>query len=219
MIKVNIYFRIVNNETLPVLDALRKAHLPVKIWLHRSGVDYIKNLRTRDIPIITNCRLNDGRHDCYRWDIVDRTGYLETDGLGEMMAMIEQRGSGFICVDSRAHPCSQIVLFRDSERHDDCPDKFLRVRSFVDYQSVKDYVDSIPEKFELADNPEFRKTSHQVKGAIVYGHRTTGRYWHIDTLHKDHFEVYDPDGKHLGIADLNGNIDTTKREKDRRIAL
>jgi hypothetical protein len=41
---------------------------------------------------------------------------------------------------------------------------------------------------------------------------------YLDNLHKDHYEVFNDQGKHIGIANLKGEIET-KREKGRRITI
>ena len=48
----------------------------------------------------------------------------------------------------------------------------------------------------------------------------TKRYWHLDNFHKNHLEVFDSTGKnHLGIADLEANIDETKKDPSRSIEI
>ena len=47
-----------------------------------------------------------------------------------------------------------------------------------------------------------------------------GHYWHLDNFHtqheKDiHYEVYDSNEKHIGTANLKGNIDYSKKVKGR----
>ncbi len=81
---------------------------------------------------------------------------------------------------------------------------------------------SIPKKDAfLSDNSQrFQKTKHQVKGATMYHEIATNYYWYLDTFHGSdtqdtHFEVFNAQKIHLGEADLNGNIDTSKADKDK----
>lgn len=53
---------------------------------------------------------------------------------------------------------------------------------------------------------DFQKTNYIVKGAAVYIHHQTRNYWYIDTLHKNHFEVFNAQKKHLGEATLTGEM-------------
>ena len=52
----------------------------------------------------------------------------------------------------------------------------------------------------------------------IYREIKTGYYWYFDNFHADEFEVCDKTGKHIGVADLEGNIDTDKAVKGRSIS-
>ena len=71
-------------------------------------------------------------------------------------------------------------------------------------------------KIDLAKDCRFRKSSHPpVKGAIVYEEIQTGRLWYQDTKHLDHYEVFQ--GKiHIGEASLDGRLDTSKADSDKK---
>ncbi|TAE56345.1 MAG: hypothetical protein EAZ87_18530 [Nostocales cyanobacterium] len=72
----------------------------------------------------------------------------------------------------------------------------------------------------LRDIKRFRKTGLMCQGRSIYIELTTGRYWYVDNLHKSnpHLEVFDKTGKnHLGEADLNGNINYSKSDKNKTI--
>ncbi|MEH2255514.1 MAG: hypothetical protein V7K60_04755 [Nostoc sp.] len=74
----------------------------------------------------------------------------------------------------------------------------------------------------LRDTTRFRKTSFRYDGRFVYCEFTTSWYWYVDNLHEGkaaHLEVFDKRGFHLGEADLQGNIDTAKKDKDKTIDL
>ena len=57
-------------------------------------------------------------------------------------------------------------------------------------------------------------------GRTVYLENQSGRYWDVDSLHFSgaaHLEVFDSNGSQLGEADLEGKIDETKRDVNKRI--
>jgi hypothetical protein len=64
--------------------------------------------------------------------------------------------------------------------------------------------------FSLKDVTRFSKTKHVRQGQPVYKEITTNCYWYLDNLHKDHYEVFDSNEVHIGIADRQGNVDTSK---------
>ncbi len=68
----------------------------------------------------------------------------------------------------------------------------------------------------IVENTErFERTSKQVKGATVYKEKSTGYYWYLDTLHRNHYEVFNEQKEHLGEADLEGNLDRSKKDSSK----
>lgn len=69
----------------------------------------------------------------------------------------------------------------------------------------------------------FEKTTRTDQGRTIYRERNTGRLWYVDNLHcgkAAHLEVFNSTGKqHLGEADLQGNIDRSKRDTQKTIDL
>ena len=71
------------------------------------------------------------------------------------------------------------------------------------------------DKLIVENSERFERTSKQVKGATIYKEKDTGLYWYLDTLHKNHYEVFNPQNEHLGEADLEGNIDKSKKDNSK----
>ncbi|MBG1269688.1 hypothetical protein F8S12_26560 [Nostoc sp. WHI] len=74
----------------------------------------------------------------------------------------------------------------------------------------------------LRDTTRFQKKSRKYNGRCIYCELLTGMYWYVDNLHYGeaaHLEVFDKRGYHIGEADLQGNIDTSKKDKDKTIDL
>ena len=71
--------------------------------------------------------------------------------------------------------------------------------------------------FTLKDATRFSKTRLVRQGQPVYKEISTNCYWYLDNLHKNHYEVFDSEEVHIGIADKQGIVDTTKRKDDRRL--
>ena len=65
--------------------------------------------------------------------------------------------------------------------------------------------------FSITDTSRFKRTRFNIHGKIVYKELKTNCFWHLDNLHKDHYEVYNSIQEHIGIADLAGIVDATKR--------
>jgi hypothetical protein len=71
--------------------------------------------------------------------------------------------------------------------------------------------------FSLKDPTRFNKTNFERQGQMVYKETRTGCFWYLDNLHKNHFEVFDSKEEHIGIADMQGNVDTSKRVSGRKL--
>jgi len=65
--------------------------------------------------------------------------------------------------------------------------------------------------FSLTDTSRFKRTRFNIQGKVVFKELKTNCFWHLDNLHKDHYEVYNSIQEHIGTADLAGNVDITKR--------
>ncbi len=63
---------------------------------------------------------------------------------------------------------------------------------------------------------EYTKTKNIVQGQSVYVENKTNNFWYLDNLHKNHFEVFDPQGEHLGEANLLGEIDIRKKDNKKK---
>jgi hypothetical protein len=73
--------------------------------------------------------------------------------------------------------------------------------------------------FSLLNRQRFTRTHLVEQGKTVYKEISTHYYWYLDNLHKDHYEVFNTMGEHIGIANLQGQIDTSSKEKGRRITV
>jgi hypothetical protein len=71
--------------------------------------------------------------------------------------------------------------------------------------------------FSLLNRQRFTRTHLVEQGKTVYKEVSTNCYWYLDNLHKDHYEVFNAQGEHLGIANLQGQIDRSKKQTGRRI--
>jgi len=71
--------------------------------------------------------------------------------------------------------------------------------------------------FSLKDITRFCKTGKNRQGQLVYKELTTDYYWYLDNRHKNHYEVFDSNEAHIGIANLQGEIDTSKRVNGREL--
>lgn len=71
--------------------------------------------------------------------------------------------------------------------------------------------------FSLKDGTRFQKDGRIVQGKNVYREIDTGYYWYLDNLHKNHYEVFDRNGQHIGTANTDGVIVPSKKVNGRTL--
>jgi len=73
--------------------------------------------------------------------------------------------------------------------------------------------------FSLKNTTLFIKTTKIQQGQSVFREISANRYWYLDNFHKTHYEVFDSQGKHIGIANLDGSIDASKKDNTKTITI
>lgn len=76
--------------------------------------------------------------------------------------------------------------------------------------------------FSLLNVSKFERTNkiYPISKRRIYLEKQTNRYWYYDYFHRDnkeHYEVFDRNGEHLGEADRNGFVDESKCDKGKTI--
>ena len=86
-------------------------------------------------------------------------------------------------------------------------------------ENIKSLLISGKKEFSLNDMSLFQKTNsiYMPTKQRVYREIRTGRYWYLDALHKNHYEVFDANDNHIGEASLDGVLDYSKADKSRSI--
>ena len=120
---------------------------------------------------------------------------------------------------TNSNDIGRILVFRYAGNKAELPDIFFHirsVRSIIKWEDIiKKRKEAIP--FKLEDNDDFTPTSKDNQGSRIYRQKSTGYFWHLDNFHKNHYEVYDRNGRHLGVADMSGRLDESKKVSGRCI--
>lgn len=85
---------------------------------------------------------------------------------------------------------------------------FKVIKSELDWQR-----ESREDGLFVSNGHRFVSTSYVCQGQKVYKEISTGHLWYLDGLHKNHFEVFDKIGKHLGEANMDGVLNPFKQDK------
>lgn len=217
---LNVYFETIDEVTRPILFGLRSGcYSRIKCWFKD---DDLRNIaRMKDVQPI-RYRETDMNLCCYSWDIENVCASLKCDGgLEHLVWRWLHDGMRFVCIDSKEHCKNRIVLFQDARYKTDYPQEFVKVPCFRTLEDLLRYAQEQGVfSFTLTDSQRFKKCNgiNPIQGASVYQENKTGYYWYLDMLHKAHYEVFDKTGKkHLGEADLEGNLDTEKADKNKQL--
>jgi hypothetical protein len=129
--------------------------------------------------------------------------------------------NSIFCVENFQHPnireCFSIPIVKNNSEEFpvklDCLDNKSAIENWLrEKQILKD-----PELEDcLKDTTRFEKTSIICQGRSVYRELSTQYFWYLDNLHRSHFEIFDPTGKHhIRVGDLEGNSrESTKKERE-----
>lgn len=125
----------------------------------------------------------------------------------------------FVLLDDVIYPKGYKTFFLDKVKDCNYPDRFYKLPSFSTYSDVLSYGISknFIKPFSLENKKKFQKTKLIEQGAFVYKELTTGYFWYLDNLHKDHYEVFDSNGKHIAEAGMDGKMNPKRQIKGRTI--
>ena len=165
--------------------------------------------------------VNIGPNGLFHWNIrTEKVDRLANYGLMCVDWHCRNYHEDFVILDDASYPKNMLIYFEDSTTDLLLPATFNRIHAFADYDHLIGFLRNQQIiVFSLQDKNSFERANNVdvVKGASAFKEIATGRYWYLDTFHKNHYEVFDSTGIHLGEADLNGNLDTNKADPKKRI--
>lgn len=215
---LNIYFHVLDEVTQPIYKELRDLRpKEIKLWFNSVDCDRNK-IQQRDKRLIDR-NVKDDDLFCFLWNIKKtEVVSLYGDGLKHLATWHDTFQENFICIDRLVPPKNRLVLFRDAVHKEDHPKEFIQVPCFNDLGKLIDYLKNLGFfQFSLENSKRFTKTSFVIQGVPVYQENSTKYYWYLDNFHQTHYEVFDSNGKrHLGEADLDGNLDKSKKDKSKK---
>lgn len=216
---LNVYFNVIDEVTLPILRELRNLRSrSIKLWFDKEEnhklIAPIKDKTTVQDP------RTDNDFQYFDWNVEETSVTFVHEGVKHLIYRCISDGTQFVCIDNKKHCNNQLVLFRDAVHKPELPDCFVKIPCFCNKDIFFEYCNRTKIfAFSLDDTTRFEKCNGiaPIQGASVYREISTKRYWYKDMLHKTHYEVFDNAGKiHLGEADLEGNLDCTKKDKSKK---
>lgn len=216
---LDVYFRTIDDTTLQILRALRDyRYKAIKYWVNSRDISNPRISSLRDLKQIKHDAA-DVNLTCYHWNRDSQIAEpLYGDGLEHLISRVVTYGTGFVCIDPVPRRGKLLALFQDCNHNHEYPKEFIKIPCFDNFEDLIAYAVAQGHfRFSLETDANFERTNMAEQGAPVFKEKSTGQYWYIDNLHKTHYEVFNHLGDHLGEADLEGNLDTGKKDKRKRI--
>lgn len=117
-------------------------------------------------------------------------------------------------------PRNALFVFKDAPHIAHLPEKFAHIHFVTDKDELEIWLATNTQSaFSLLDRAKFKKTKLVQQGKAVFEELNTGYFWYLDNFHKNEYEVFDIQGKHLGTANLEGVFDEKGKKDGRTINL
>lgn len=179
-------------------------------------------LNKRGALSITN--LTVAKTDCVyvRWnfDLMPTVRYAKPllAEISERYFQFPQEQLLLINIDNIIDTCREKVLvFKDAKQLSDMPYPFAKIDFVTDVEDLKLWLHTHNKAtFSLLNRTRFKRTNMIQQGKVVFEEIETGNYWYLDNFHKDEYEVFDHQHEHIGVADLEGILDKTKKVNGRQ---
>ncbi len=111
-----------------------------------------------------------------------------------------------------------ITIFKDAKHFPNYPQNFIHIPFVENIEELEIWLATHHIiDFSLLNKLRFRGTNQNQQGKKMYEEIETGNFWYLDNFHKNEYEVFNPQGQHIGVADLQGNVDISKAIKGRTI--
>lgn len=192
----------------PIVIELRKERPSnMRLCLPRSVVESDRTLKTAaDIRVLEKGAHPDNSVYCFEWDYRN----LYAQPLDTIYNYCVEQSSidvyDWVILTENIRPKKAMFLFQDASHINLLPEEWYCYPCFNNKKDLTNHCNKIESPiYKLSGNPAFTPSNDKYKhtrGAQVYKESRTGRLWYLDTLHKDHFEIFDGTGlTHLGEAD------------------
>lgn len=111
-----------------------------------------------------------------------------------------------------------LTVFKDAPHIHGLPDKFVHIPFVTDQDELEIWLATHHQPdFSLLNKNRFQRTSMVSQGKPIFRELTTGCFWYLDNLHKNEYEVFNSQYQHIGVANLEGEIDYSKKVAGRTI--
>lgn len=220
---VNILIPTITSPIREIIDELWSIRSKkLKLWIPQDVLAKDGQYNQSALVALENNIKPDLGLACYKWNI-NNTEILPIERLYNYWIARYDDNQKWAILTEEDNPKQILSLFLDAKHKPELPDKWYRYKCYSDRESIISFcAESGALDFALCRGARFEKAGvvTAIKGAVVYKEIETGYFWYLDTFHRDHYEVFDFVGNHIGEADIqNGIIDKTKADKNKHLKL
>lgn len=197
---------------------------------------YLDNIKTQLLGILSRSSINVSqtplfKTDCRYYQWIDKDPYVNLNTGNLIRSAAERYGTdnrrdtviiSFLADDPWHRDIMPVI--KEASHYAGLPvlyniPYFNPIGTFIEWHRIK----SSEKTFHLSDVSRFERTKFLYRKAKqrIYREKATDRYWYYDYFHKDnkeHYEVYDSLGQHVGEADTDGVIDVSKKDPKKTIS-
>lgn len=217
---IDVFVGNLSKQQILELSAFRDKNRSAFRWWVEPNTQVAQwTMRWKDCISMSPVVLSNG--NClFNWDINKRLVIQADKAQESLYVRFINQSIHFLFLSPFTLPKNHLVLFEESYRDPALPKEFLTIPAFSTCADLSQFcMSSGLISFSLADISRFVKDDIYTRqeGTFVGKEIDTGRYWYLDQLHGDHYEVFSKFRKHEGIADLNGNLIPGTQVKGRTI--
>lgn len=226
--QVNIYIHEPCAASVEVVKRIRAWGTPkVRLWICGEDMSNceasIKRVieQWRDGKIVDQNVQVDHSVGYYEWVLSSvQVAVIMSNGLKALIQRCTDQGVQFAILSESAKIKGRMTCFVDAPQRSDLPCAWQKFRWLTSYDEVLQFCrEQGVFDFDLSDTSRFSPTGKIEQGAPVYKEKSTNYFIYLDNLHKTHYEVFSPTGRHLGEMSLNGQLDRSTADNRKRLEI
>lgn len=228
MNEVNIYIHEPCQESISIARKIREwGSRKVQLWvceedLKKASPDIRGIVRNwRDGKSVERNITVDGSCFYCEWDFESwSVTHVVSDGLKALMARCRNQKLEFLVLGTSTKYKGQMIGFVDAPHDDSLPNGWCKFHWMTTYDAIFVFCrEHNVFDFDLNNPTLYRETNIRAQGVSVYEELQTGYFIYFDNFHKDHYEVFDSNRRHLGEMSLTGVLDRSTADNRKHLKL
>lgn len=221
--EANVYLHDLSQNSLAIAQKVRAwGTRNVRLWVSRETMSrsplkkFVAHWRDGQV-IDQNVQVNNSI-GYYEWDL-NTTGIdqITSEGLKALIQRCRTQNLRFVILGEGVKCKGRFAGFVDAPQCSNLPDDWHVCEWVTTYEEILALCQQRGVfDFDL-NSSRFVRAGQGGQDETVYKELKTGNLIYLDRLHKTHYEVFDSHGRHLGEMSLNGDLDRSKADSNKRL--